>query len=391
MEDISTLKDYANHYSQISTANQDKLVRIRSADQPFAEVCTLVNPTLSLDTSSNYISQVVPDDSFNLSAITYYLVDYWTNGATRLVLLLCASKYVCDDYNGTGERVDLEVLNHITPCIQREGLPRNELEPLDIPEMVIDSRLSRRLICGIEMYGATKIVEIGGQQVISTLLSDAPLEDRLLTPLNLTWAYNMLIGSGPDLVPGDRLSNRWFESVESLWDDADAIVCGSHNVPKAAVTVFPRSWYARLDKLVSNYLSTDLISFLAQRELAILRMILLRMETGISDDDIEFLGLTSQHLLRLFLKTPNAMTLLSVNMFEPVTFELAQNTVIKVCEFCGEAFRTRGNKKYCSQKSEGRDCGKRARNKRFYKKHQSDLREYYRREMQLTRDLYKRT
>ncbi|MDD3594017.1 MAG: hypothetical protein PHX18_05255 [Candidatus Gastranaerophilales bacterium] len=45
-----------------------------------------------------------------------------------------------------------------------------------------------------------------------------------------------------------------------------------------------------------------------------------------------------------------------------------QNKIFKVCENCGDIINYKNNKKYCSLVLEGKDCAKKASNKRFYAK-----------------------
>jgi hypothetical protein len=48
--------------------------------------------------------------------------------------------------------------------------------------------------------------------------------------------------------------------------------------------------------------------------------------------------------------------------------DIVERNSAKQCEFefCGKLFSYKGNKRYCSPVSEGRDCGKKARNQRYY-------------------------
>jgi len=65
------------------------------------------------------------------------------------------------------------------------------------------------------------------------------------------------------------------------------------------------------------------------------------------------------------------------NVFKKFCFKFYDNLIkllllkkaINQCQFCGDYFNYIKGKKYCSLKSEGEDCGTKARNKRFYEKH----------------------
>lgn len=59
--------------------------------------------------------------------------------------------------------------------------------------------------------------------------------------------------------------------------------------------------------------------------------------------------------------------------FDDLMDELINMQKIGKCEFCGNVFKYVKGKKYCSLLSEGKDCGKKARNKRFYTKHKDTI------------------
>ncbi len=62
----------------------------------------------------------------------------------------------------------------------------------------------------------------------------------------------------------------------------------------------------------------------------------------------------------------NALELFLIKMFESVADGLVAKRLLTKCSFCGEYFIYSKGKKFCSVKAEGRDCGKSARNKRYY-------------------------
>ena len=53
--------------------------------------------------------------------------------------------------------------------------------------------------------------------------------------------------------------------------------------------------------------------------------------------------------------------------------DLITQKQIARCQFCGDFFKYRQGKKYCSSQYEGKDCGKKARNRRFYAKHRNKI------------------
>lgn len=67
-------------------------------------------------------------------------------------------------------------------------------------------------------------------------------------------------------------------------------------------------------------------------------------------------------------------------------FDLQERKIVTECECCGDLFLYNDRKKYCSIRFEGKDCGKKLRNRAFYKKHQEEIRLKQRQRMVEYRD-----
>ena len=59
--------------------------------------------------------------------------------------------------------------------------------------------------------------------------------------------------------------------------------------------------------------------------------------------------------------------------FDDLLDELKDKQKITQCSFCGNIFPFHKSRKYCAIQTEGKDCGKPARNKRFYIKHRDEI------------------
>jgi len=59
--------------------------------------------------------------------------------------------------------------------------------------------------------------------------------------------------------------------------------------------------------------------------------------------------------------------------FDDLLDELKEKQKITQCSFCGNIFPFHKSRKYCALQTEGKDCGKPARNKRFYIKHREEI------------------
>jgi len=82
-------------------------------------------------------------------------------------------------------------------------------------------------------------------------------------------------------------------------------------------------------------------------------------------------------------KSKDVLSDLLQSMLQSLVDDLMRNEVILRCEYCGGFFRvTRGNKKFCSLKTDGKDCGTKARRESDYQKHiderRAQAREYAR-------------
>jgi hypothetical protein len=59
--------------------------------------------------------------------------------------------------------------------------------------------------------------------------------------------------------------------------------------------------------------------------------------------------------------------------FDDLLDELKDAQKITQCSFCGNIFPFHKSRKYCALQTEGKDCGKPARNQRFYAKHRKEI------------------
>jgi len=64
----------------------------------------------------------------------------------------------------------------------------------------------------------------------------------------------------------------------------------------------------------------------------------------------------------------NALELFLIEAFAGFANDLVKNDLLSQCSFCGEYFHFQKGKKYCSLTNEGKDCGKKARFRRYYLK-----------------------
>ncbi|MBU0478764.1 hypothetical protein KKC91_09395 [bacterium] len=85
----------------------------------------------------------------------------------------------------------------------------------------------------------------------------------------------------------------------------------------------------------------------------------------------------------------NALELFLIKMLESFGDELISRQLLSKCAFCEDYFRYLKGKKYCSLRAEGKDCGKSARNKRYYKKNTAKILPKARKSTRELREFYK--
>lgn len=67
-----------------------------------------------------------------------------------------------------------------------------------------------------------------------------------------------------------------------------------------------------------------------------------------------------------YISMKNALELFLIKLYESFGKELISRRLLSKCLLCDDYFVFKKAKKFCSLRSEGKDCGKRARNKKYY-------------------------
>lgn len=73
------------------------------------------------------------------------------------------------------------------------------------------------------------------------------------------------------------------------------------------------------------------------------------------------------------------------SIFDSVVEALLQNRIVSQCQFCGDYFKYIREKKYCSLKSEPKNCAGKAADQRYYAKHGEEIRKKNRKRMRQIR------
>jgi len=85
----------------------------------------------------------------------------------------------------------------------------------------------------------------------------------------------------------------------------------------------------------------------------------------------------------------DALDFLIAGFFDDFVRYLLKNKELSRCSHCGIYFPYQKDKKYCSPFKDGRNCGKQARNRRFYEEHKVEIRRKAKKAMTELRKFYK--
>jgi len=89
------------------------------------------------------------------------------------------------------------------------------------------------------------------------------------------------------------------------------------------------------------------------------------------------------------IKPISALERFLISFYESFGNKLYEDNLLIKCSSCGEFIKYKKGKKYCSILVEGKDCGKKARNKRYYEKTGKKRLEKYRESTRALRKFYK--
>ena len=162
-------------------------------------------------------------------------------------------------------------------------------------------------------------------------------------------------------------------------------------VTRRIIDIYVRdAWSREIDAVVSQFTDAELMRFLTKREIPIWASILsIARRRNLRKDEMTHLTHSMVVLRFLHNEYPNAVTSVALEYLISFIDELNRLEQVTLCPQCANVIPFRKGKKCCSLRSDGRDCGKRARNKRYYSEHGEALREKNKRDMKLYRDLVK--
>ncbi|MFH2035895.1 MAG: hypothetical protein ABIJ45_05775, partial [Candidatus Zixiibacteriota bacterium] len=149
-------------------------------------------------------------------------------------------------------------------------------------------------------------------------------------------------------------------------------------------------WYGTdFKNLFQEDTAAELLEFLMVKEFPALRAIMRNVEhfRKIEPNELSFLNKILENFDNLEIL--DAFEEFLRGIFIYYILFLIELRIVKQCEFCGCVYEYNDRKKFCSLITDGRDCGKKARNKKYYENHKNILQSYYKNEMKLTREFSK--
>ncbi len=219
--------------------------------------------------------------------------------------------------------------------------------------------------------------------------SDIPWSDRLSLYHGIHHSYSLLGIPVEAFVPPDCVEGGIGELVENelldqhgldpslglIYDDFEFSMSLCGIVSKA-------DW-------IEDSCRLDVLSVMRDHEIPILRAIVRSCdERPINSEELRFVNDVLYALAPATDFEPSAHFL--YDMFLSFAYDQETRQILSQCEECTRFIYYRPGKKYCSLAGEGRDCGKKARNRRDYEKHRQKRLTHSRKERRLDREFLRR-
>lgn len=374
--DISELIDFISEYLNMRDASANKIVLRRSREPFGASFYWLTNPDLKFDVEELMFT---PEPQMKIRNEEHHYVTLACFRERNWGPYFKITNYSITDYGAKKLNLMTTILNKLMPFEEtsyklRDSnkllLHKDEFEELDNAEMGpyrirLKQKKSRK----------TNLDKV--------YISDIPWPERnghYFGDTILPFLFNVNFTLGPN--------GCWMHDYSHEYDVAlenNDIINVDYSVTSSDLDHFRSLWYrVGVDKVIRNCVDTSLLEFLHSREIPILRALFRALRNAqISDLQLDFLNDVMEVLGQI--KNKNALEyFISVPFF--IIAEVGLETKrFSYCHYCHKLIRYRRNKIYCSLSSEGRDCGKKARNRRDYQKHRDKRLAYYRNEMRTSR------
>ena len=394
-QDRSTLGKMVDYLDGEYHRNKDRIVLVRNSRNEIHYI--LENPSLKYLAHPDEPYNFQPKHNFDNSTEKHYFINLSPEYSDKFYLYIKKSNYIKDDYGKRKLPLVFSAVNSITCFTQipyswgKDELLAHLVEiPFSARKPVWDSSEGYYLLKSKEDE-TRKIhyysnIKANRRQF---LLEFSPLFLYSELPYIEKIKYKNVTMIDPDtktkanrkvIEPKLRIDIKSSRSSDYLKDEQRS------NFVALAKYIYKLLFYN-----LGGDENLDFYHFLMSREIPDLIEIFRRhyfkpdsvsSKRDISDEDIQYVN---QALYIRHTMLQSAINLLLGYFLIFIPQKLAEKKVLSRCEHCGDYFRYQKNKKYCSALSEGKDCGKKARNKKYYKKYKDKISKYYRDEMRDTR------
>ena len=281
---------------------------------------------------------------------------------------------------------------YATKIYNDEDKPVNALPADNMPEMY-KRRFEKMYFSGAEtiILQIIPILKNGKYSLTqyndrSGILKSQPALYEFLTP-NLFFKYNIFTTEKDGVFQSRPYSAAYCETFDIVWGDVWRIACTTEGRATISAMEFLKL-ITRAAVLIWDLLNWPLYMLDSETVVGITRCFSNAEEDYAYSDAIigsrwknvknispkDAYGLRvldavdNINFVRNRLYEPKScLEMFVLEVFRSLSDELIKRKLVQECLFCGKVFEYKEKKKYCSLVSEGRDCGKKARFKRYYK------------------------
>ncbi len=382
-------QEFISKYKACFEGEKNRIIEFRDLDKHFKNDYTILNPELIIS-KDEFIPKI---ESKKVEEWHFYLNRYKFRNENHLFNLKY-SVYEVSNCRTSGHKPRFNIINRIAVVFERTTWKKGIFYDRLIPA-------KRYIEMGDFMLAGEKLnhVLFKAKRQCNPIqihyLSDVDWSTRLRLFHGYHLPLNLPTVSIPFIYPEESDYNprelRVFLEPLRRYNIQSNVTDIIANFEDKGDFVYPQMWYDRELELISKFENTILLSYLNHQEIPMWFRVLEELKKRqINDIELEYLNNTMPIILDLCTKYKNAV---NDEVYTLIIWLIGIGKSLGAfsqCQFCDRIIRFRKGKKYCSLTSEGRNCGKMARNSRFYEAHQEKLRGISRREMQLTRELERR-
>lgn len=346
MKNLTKLQEYVEYYLQEYRKNENVIFPIRLNSE--TDAYSIMNPTIQPKNRKDY--SLKPKLMSNIFQEDNYYLTLDGNQDLGIGLFFKKSKYRKNKYDDLRQPLFFDLVNEI----ELFHINKRHKKFPKWPQYEIQ----------IENFKRTKYRDL------YVLEEERKSRKRIFYAFDLPWDEALIVKRLK--VPPDLL----FFYCSALSNDESSLKL---NLIRLQDLILTR---------LNEHVDTSVLNFLMQREVPTIASIWKKTVIDNRELDDESLDKLNMFAVLNKIALTNALNLFLFRLCFGFILDLITNKKLLVCRHCNQIIRRhRQDQEYCTMKYEGRDCSKRARNKKYYNEHREELQLYYRHEMRQTRDL----